>query len=706
MNKVNSRAKVQSPKIRNNNPVEPKNHTHKPGRQNGIGQRFSLNKSSAMHEKPHTPRSYRSGNSTGRIFKTVSLRDTYWKGTSNSSAVRCSRNSNLMNHVQMMSVSHHSPRLHLESFGQNSSSCSSSKDVWINSDSNVEYLRANLNIKGMSNSRRTSLSNVNAPNYSRNSHKESYVAREVHATHATASFQLQSDLYGLLKKISTQSNERVIKEDPESHLVLVFMKILDDAYNFKDNFSYDKPTKLSEKSKVIEESDSTIPVPSPSGQFNRELSVLLAESIKNQTSRKSFQRRLSESKGNKCSLHTHDKNKTATKIPANSIYTMLYGALIAAEDAMDKGSCSKGKDQHRRSLIVMNEKADDDDEALQLDQTRVEPSLLVTPPPINTEATTIITSLPEITPLISLQLRVARMEQKMSEAKKTDHSTDNQKEQGEEKTDSTYSSGSCSPRLIDHRESMIVLLEKDDDDDQREERPESCRSGSAQPPSKDDSPKFKNNGSLMHLLPQTNIKLLLTGWQITNTSDDVVNSLEAIASIKHQFNDTSMMHLLNLSRAHTKKDSLLLRKEEIGKRQPGTGGSMKGNVNLLGIPDESTVISRASQALHVVSEHFDRDDNAGDDNEETNPDPEEIYNPSISHLLKPVFLPVKNHSLQLSPPTSALQQSSSVLEMVKSRALAKQFTDLHFFVYPGYISFWSRAKSLFSNNHFVPPFQE
>ncbi|GJU93686.1 hypothetical protein Tco_1318442 [Tanacetum coccineum] len=45
LNKVNSRAKVQSPKIRNNNPVEPKNHTHKPGRQNGIGQRFSLNKS-------------------------------------------------------------------------------------------------------------------------------------------------------------------------------------------------------------------------------------------------------------------------------------------------------------------------------------------------------------------------------------------------------------------------------------------------------------------------------------------------------------------------------------------------------------------------------------------------------------------------------------------------------------------------------------
>ncbi|GKG35734.1 hypothetical protein Tco_0440888, partial [Tanacetum coccineum] len=44
--------------------------------------------------------------------------------------------------------------------------------------------------------------------------------------------------------------------------------------------------------------------------------------------------------------------------------------------------------------------------------------------PINTEATTIITSLPEITPLISLQLGVARLEQEMSEVKKTDHSAD------------------------------------------------------------------------------------------------------------------------------------------------------------------------------------------------------------------------------------------------------------------------------------------
>ncbi|GKA17272.1 hypothetical protein Tco_0697109 [Tanacetum coccineum] len=40
-----------------------------------------------------------------------------------------------------------------------------------------------------------------------------------------------------------------------------------------------------------------------------------------------------------------------------------------------------------------------------------------------------------------------------------------------------------------------------------------------------------------------------------------------------------------------------------------------------------------------------------------------ILQSSISHLLIQYLLPVKNYSLQLSPPTSALQQSSSVLEM-------------------------------------------
>ncbi|GKA63664.1 hypothetical protein Tco_0763270 [Tanacetum coccineum] len=60
--------------------------------------------------------------------------------------------------------------------------------------------------------------------------------------------------------------------------------------------------------------------------------------------------------------------------------------------------------------------------------------------------------------------------------------------------------------------------------------------------------------------------------------------------------------------------------KKMSKRQPGTGGSNEGTGNILGVPDEFT------WEADVVSEHFDRDDNAGDDNEETKPDPEEIYN--------------------------------------------------------------------------------
>ncbi|GKB03618.1 hypothetical protein Tco_0831761 [Tanacetum coccineum] len=75
LKKVNSHAKVQSFKTRNiNKPVEPKSHTQKPGRQIALGQRFSLNKSSAVREKLNTPRSCLRWILTGRIFKTASLR--------------------------------------------------------------------------------------------------------------------------------------------------------------------------------------------------------------------------------------------------------------------------------------------------------------------------------------------------------------------------------------------------------------------------------------------------------------------------------------------------------------------------------------------------------------------------------------------------------------------------------------------------------
>ncbi|GKE13021.1 hypothetical protein Tco_1416572 [Tanacetum coccineum] len=75
MKEVNSRAKGQSPKTRNNTKLgEPKSHTQKPSRQIAIRQRFSPKKSSAVHEKPNTPRSCLRWKPTGRVFKIAGLR--------------------------------------------------------------------------------------------------------------------------------------------------------------------------------------------------------------------------------------------------------------------------------------------------------------------------------------------------------------------------------------------------------------------------------------------------------------------------------------------------------------------------------------------------------------------------------------------------------------------------------------------------------
>ncbi|GJY14357.1 hypothetical protein Tco_0384779 [Tanacetum coccineum] len=86
------------------------------------------------------------------------------------------------------------------------------------------------------------------------------------------------------------------------------------------------------------------------------------------------------------------------------------------------------------------------------------------------------------------------------------------------------------------------------------------------------------------------------------------------------------------------RDSFIVSK----KRSSDLSKKLKGNI--LGLPNESIVVFRASSEgtgskpgvpdeeklileweADVDSEHFDRDDNAGDDNEETKPDPEEIY---------------------------------------------------------------------------------
>nr|GEX29635.1 hypothetical protein [Tanacetum cinerariifolium] len=75
LNEVNSRAKVPSNKTMNRNkPVEQISVVKQPVRHILKGYRFSIKKTSVVHEKTMTPRSYLRWKPTGKIFKTVDLR--------------------------------------------------------------------------------------------------------------------------------------------------------------------------------------------------------------------------------------------------------------------------------------------------------------------------------------------------------------------------------------------------------------------------------------------------------------------------------------------------------------------------------------------------------------------------------------------------------------------------------------------------------
>ncbi|GJY28829.1 hypothetical protein Tco_0404596 [Tanacetum coccineum] len=75
LNEVNSRAKVPSNKTTHKNkPVEQISVAKKPKRQISKGHRFSIKKTSVVHEKTITPRSCLRWKPTGKIFKTVGLK--------------------------------------------------------------------------------------------------------------------------------------------------------------------------------------------------------------------------------------------------------------------------------------------------------------------------------------------------------------------------------------------------------------------------------------------------------------------------------------------------------------------------------------------------------------------------------------------------------------------------------------------------------
>ncbi|GJZ56468.1 putative ribonuclease H-like domain-containing protein, partial [Tanacetum coccineum] len=280
-------------------------------------------------------------------------------------------------------------------------------------DSNVEYLRANLNIKGMSNSRRTSLSNVDYMLYpsllrtvtdwkgkpslrstersllhdnivpkpdlalelgksiSLTEAEEEAVAREVHATHARIVSgpdpePMQEDQTG---SNSGKLHVSLAGPNPEH---------MDDEFLATAYPKVHENLKLITDERVIEENPE-----SHSGSMS---------SMKNLDDTYNFGDQFLYDKPTE---DDQEKSKVIEEsdstIPDPSHQTVTSTPPVIAPFT---------------------------------DVSSTKPSSLVTPPPINTEATTITTSLPEITPFIALQLRVARLEQEMSEVKKTDHSAD------------------------------------------------------------------------------------------------------------------------------------------------------------------------------------------------------------------------------------------------------------------------------------------
>ncbi|GJS48292.1 hypothetical protein Tco_0598413 [Tanacetum coccineum] len=206
------------------------------------------------------------------------------------------------------------------------------------------------------------------------------------------------------------------RDNPESHSgSMSSMKNLEDTDNFGDQFLYDKPTEDDqEKSKVVDESDSTIPDPSP---------------------------------------------QTITSTPP----------VIAPV----------------------------------IDFSSPKPSSLVTPPPINTEATTITTSLPEITPFIALHMKMPWIRRLKTGLKTTKESM----------------TVMMIKRMMIKRMMMMKPLQLDQTrvSQQKGEDTIQVLLGQLNLLQNMMSKVRRNHGSLMHLLPN-NIQLLpQTGSQITES---------------------------------------------------------------------------------------------------------------------------------------------------------------------------------------------
>ncbi|GJR86328.1 hypothetical protein Tco_0210339 [Tanacetum coccineum] len=327
-------------------------------------------------------------------------------------------------------------------------------------------------------------------------------------------------VYENLKLIT---DERVLEENPESHSgSMSSMKNLDDTYNFGDQFLYNKPTEDDqEKSKVIEESDSTIPDPS------HQTVTLTPPVIAPFTYVSSI--KLSSLKTD----HSADvlaliKSQVPTVVD-EYLGTKLDDALLKilerhTADLIEKYSVLPGPESIKNQESEKSPK-----EIIRIKREQGEEKQ---------DSTYSIRSTDKVA-LEEFNLKSALFKH-MNKNKTANRNPANYHLYHALMealiADEDAMDKEVAVKVKDHKRKHDSDDDEDDDDDEgpsagsnqgrsaKRRRPESAASGSAQPPPKDDDQSSKKPRESDASASKQHPALTSTGWQITDTRDDVVNS--------------------------------------------------------------------------------------------------------------------------------------------------------------------------------------
>ncbi|GJY45461.1 hypothetical protein Tco_0434524 [Tanacetum coccineum] len=229
-------------------------------------------------------------------------------------------------------------------------------------------------------------------------------------------------------------------------------------------------------------------------------------------------------------------------------------------------------------------------------------------------------------------------------------------------------------KVKDHKRKHDSDDDEDDDDDEgpsagsnqgkstKRRRHDSGASGSAQPPTKDDEQSSKKPRKSDASASKQHPALPSTGWKITDTRDaDVDSSMHRSDPESEQSEQSSdnipmqdeghVSDLEDTDNAHIPKANTYAttykvpEENKLQRKTYDIGSFIKWFCRQTG----KKKLCKADLE-DVDSEHFDRDDNTGDDNEETKPDPEEIYNsgPAPS-LMTPGYISSGLVQISVSP---------------------------------------------------------